>query len=217
MAPKTVSAFFDEYATGFDAIYGTRHTALNRFVNTHFRKSMRLRFEKSIAGCSPIEGRSVVDIGCGPGHYAIALARRGAAHVFGLDFAEGMLDVARRHAGQAGVADRCQWAFGDFLAYPFTRTYDYAIVMGFMDYIAEPVGVVRKVVSITTGRAFFSFPLAGGLLAWQRQWRYRRRCDLFLYTAEQVRGLFAEATDKPVTIEPIARDLFVTVHCGSAS
>jgi SAM-dependent methyltransferase len=214
MARKTVSAFFDEYATDFDAIYGTRHTAFHRFVNRHFRKSMRLRFEKTIAGCDPVDGCSVVDIGCGPGHYAIALARRGAAHVFGLDFAPGMLDVARRHAAQAGVGQRCEWAQGDFLSYPFARSYDYAIVMGFMDYIAEPLPVIRKVIAITSRRAFFSFPLAGGLLAWQRQLRYRKRCALFMYTADQVRELFAGASECPVTVEPIARDLFVTVQCG---
>ena len=209
---QRVSGFFDSYAADFDAIYGNRHTMVNRLVNKYLRKSMRVRFEKTIAGCDPIAGRSVVDIGCGPGHFSVELARRGASHVFGLDFAEAMLDVAREHAQAAGVADRCTWAKADFMAYNFTRTYDYAIVMGFMDYVSDPAAVVKKTVSITTRRAFFSLPRAGGFLAWQRQVRYKRRCELYLYTEPQVKKLFAGATDRRVTIEPIARDMFVTVH-----
>jgi 2-polyprenyl-3-methyl-5-hydroxy-6-metoxy-1,4-benzoquinol methylase len=211
---QTVSGFFDSYATDFDAIYGNRHTMINRFVNKHFRKSMRLRFEKTLAGCEPISGRSVVDIGCGPGHFSIELARRGAAHVFGLDFAEGMLEVAKKHADVAGVGDRCSWAFGDFTKHNFDRKYDYAIVMGFMDYIADPATVIQKVLSITTRRAFFSFPRAGGFLAWQRKKRYQKRCELYLYTPEQVRDLFKKVTDRKVDIEYIARDMFVTAHMG---
>src|SRR5688572_1501281 len=119
MAKSSVAEFFDSYAHDFDAIYGTRHTALNRLINKHFRKSMRLRYERAIAGCDPIEGRSVLDIGCGPGHFGIALASRGAGRVVGIDFAPQMLAVARQHAEQKGVADRCEWILGDFLGHRF--------------------------------------------------------------------------------------------------
>ena len=39
----------------------------------------------------------------------------------------------------------------------------------------------RKILSLTANTAFFSFPLNGGLLAWQRKLRYRRRCALYMY------------------------------------
>ncbi len=208
---RTVSDFFDSYATDFDAIYGTKHTFLNQLINKHLRKSMRLRFERTIAGCDPIEGRTVLDVGCGPGHYGITLARRGAAHVLGLDFAERMLEVAREHAERAGVDDKCEWALGDFLTYPLDRTYDYAIVMGFMDYIAEPAAVIERVLSASGRRAFFSFPVDGGFLAWQRKYRYRKRCELYMYTPGQVRKLFEGVTDRRLEVDPISRDLFVTV------
>jgi ubiquinone/menaquinone biosynthesis C-methylase UbiE len=209
MAKSTVAEFFDSYAHDFDAIYGTRHTALNRLVNKHFRKSMRLRYEKSIAGCDPIEGKSVIDIGCGPGHFSIALASRGAGRVVGIDFAEQMLAVARQHAQQKNIADRCQWINGDFLTHSFSETFDYSIVCGVMDYIADPRTMVDKVLSVTSRKAFFSFPVAGGPLAWQRKMRYKKRCDLFLYTQPQLEELF-NVKDFDVTIEPIARDYFVT-------
>ena len=217
MAQATVSEFFDSYAGDFDAIYGTKNTMLNRLLNRYFRASMRIRFEKVLTSCDPIQGKSVIDIGSGPGHFAISLARKGADHVLGVDFAESMNELASRHAEQAGVADRCRFDFGDFLEYEIPEQFDYAVVMGFMDYIADPSTVIRKVLSATRAKAMFSFPAAGGFLAWQRKLRYRKRCELYMYTAGQLEELFSQAGDRSVRIEPIARDFFVTVTINGSS
>ncbi len=217
MAQATVSEFFDSYAGDFDAIYGTKNTMLNRLLNRYLRASMRIRFEKVLASCDPIQGKSVIDIGSGPGHFAISLARKGADHVLGVDFAESMNELASRHAEQAGVADRCRFDFGDFLEYEIPEQFDYAVVMGFMDYIADPSTVIRKVLLATRAKAMFSFPAAGGFLAWQRKLRYRKRCELYMYTAAQLEELFSQAGDYSVRIEPIARDFFVTVTINSSS
>jgi len=209
---ETTARFFSSYAHDFDAIYGGRHTGWRGPVNRYLRASMRLRYEKTIAGCDPIEGRSVLDVGCGPGHYGIALARMGAARVFGLDFAPAMIDLARAHADRAGVGDRCRFELGDFLTYPLPEPFDYTIVMGFMDYIAEPRAVIDRVLEVTRSRAFFSFPVAGGLLAWQRRLRYKKRCELYLYTQDRVRSLFENIPGTRFSCERIARDFFVTLE-----
>lgn len=211
-ASQQTAEFFHSYAHDFDAIYGTKHTFVNKIVNQFFRESMRLRYEKTILGCDPIEGKTVLDIGCGPGHFAIALAKRGAAEVLGLDFAEGMLDVARRHAEAQGVGDRCQWEYGDFNAHPLRKSFDYCVVCGFMDYMEDPGAVVGKVLAHTNRRAFFSFPADGGFLAWQRKLRYKKRCPLYLYSHQKIQELFESVADKPFKIEPIARDFLVTVY-----
>lgn len=206
--------FFHHYAGDFDAIYSNRGGLLNGAINRIFRKSMRLRFEKSIQGCRPIEGKSVLDIGCGPGHYAITLAQRGARDVLGIDFAEGMLHLATAHARHVGVADRVEFRKADFFKFTAHRPFDYVILMGFMDYMPDPDKVVAKALSLARCRAFFSFPAQGGLLAWQRRKRYEKRCDLFLYTEDKIHQLFAGFTGIHIEIEPIARDFFVTVSAG---
>jgi 2-polyprenyl-3-methyl-5-hydroxy-6-metoxy-1,4-benzoquinol methylase len=213
-AGTTTAQFFDSYAHDFSAIYGNSHAYLTRLANALFRRSMRLRYQKTLAGCSPIAGRTVVDIGCGPGHYGVALAKAGAAAVRGIDFAPAMIQIARQHARQAAVDQRCTFEIGDCLTLPTTEKYDYAIVMGFMDYIADPRPLMEKVVSVTRGRAFFSFPKSGGPLAWQRMLRYRSRCPLYLYSQRQVHELCSSLAIRDYRVESIARDFFVTLSIG---
>jgi 2-polyprenyl-3-methyl-5-hydroxy-6-metoxy-1,4-benzoquinol methylase len=208
--------FFDRYAVDFNAIYGNSNRAFEGLINRLFRGSMLERYEKTLAGCRPIEELSVIDVGCGPGHYSIALACAGAKRVLGLDFAAGMLKIARDQAQAYGVAARCAFELGDFLKHPMPERFDYAVVMGFMDYVADPRAIVDRVLEVTRVRAFFSFPKAGGPLAWQRQWRYRNRCDLFLYREQQIRDLLAP-TGAAFSIEPIGRDFFVTLTAKDAA
>jgi 2-polyprenyl-3-methyl-5-hydroxy-6-metoxy-1,4-benzoquinol methylase len=211
MSLDRTQTFFHQYANDFDAIYGNQNGLVDSFVNRLFRQSMKLRFEKTIEGCSPVEGKSVLDVGCGPGHYAITLAQRGAGRVVGIDFAEGMLTLATEHAQKVGVGQRCNFRVADFYKYAPEELFDYVVVMGFMDYMPEPESVVAKVLSLTKSKAFLSFPVAGGLLAWQRKLRYQKRCDLYLYSLEQLQQLFTKFPEVTANIEPIKRDFFVTL------
>ncbi len=203
--------FFHGYAGDFNALYSTRNGLLSNLVNRTLRRSMRLRYLRTLEGCRPVAGRTVLDIGCGPGHYGIALARAGARQVVGIDFASGMIDLARRHARAAGVDACCNYLTGDFNQYTPEEPPDYVVVMGVMDYVAEPRPLVERVVSMARRKAFFSLPIAGGVLAWQRRLRYRSRCPLYLYTRPDVEALFARIDGATARVEPIARDFFVTV------
>jgi 2-polyprenyl-3-methyl-5-hydroxy-6-metoxy-1,4-benzoquinol methylase len=211
-AQRGTSTFFDSYAGAFSAIYGTSNTLPNRVINRFLRKSMRIRFEKTIEGCDPIEGKSVIDIGCGPGHYGVALAQRGAAHVFGIDFAPGMIDLANENARAAGVESVCEFAVEDFLNLSEEERFDYAILMGFMDYVEDPREILRKALAMIRNKVFASFPLEGGFLAWQRKIRYRNRCDLYLYRLNEIEGLVTGMGHSRVIVEKISRDAFLTVN-----
>ena len=210
MSGDRTQAFFHQYANDFDAIYSNRSGLINSIVNGLFRKSMKLRYLKSIEACQPIQGTTVLDVGCGPGHYAITLAQRGAAQVLGIDFAEGMLQVAAEHARAAGVGHCCEFRQADFLQFSAAEPFDYVILMGFMDYMPEPSPVIEKALSLARLKALFSFPVAGGPLAWQRKLRYRNRCELYMYTRDQLETMFSSFGGIHATIEPIARDFFVT-------
>lgn len=212
MSKRSTDVFFDSYANDFNAIYGTEDTLANRLVSKIFRRSMRLRYQKTIEGCLPAKGKTALDIGCGPGHYAVTLARLGISSVWGIDFAPAMIELAEKKATEAGIGDICRFTSADFLSYPFDRTFDYAIAMGFMDYMSDAESVIERVLSLTAFKAFFSFPAAEGILAWQRRRRYRHKCDLFLYRREEIPKLFKGMSCEKIKIEKLSRDYFVTVQ-----
>ena len=57
-------------------------------------------------------GHRVIDITCGPGLYAIELARRGC-YVTGIDINPAAIEHATELATQQGVSDRCTFICGD--------------------------------------------------------------------------------------------------------
>ncbi len=59
-----------------------------------------------------VQGRRVVDFGCGKGFQAVALAELGAEHVVGIDINRDHLDLARSHAAARGVSGKCRFLDG---------------------------------------------------------------------------------------------------------
>ena len=64
-------------------------------------------------------GDSVLDVGCGPGAVALAIARRSGAHVTGLDLVRGHVERARARAADEGLAERTTFIEADATAMPF--------------------------------------------------------------------------------------------------
>lgn len=203
--------FFERYAHDFDVIYGKKHNICNAWVNRYLRKSMRLRYERTLHACRPIEHKTVLDVGCGPGHYSLALAGMGARYVLGIDFAPAMIQLATRKAEAAQLNDKCEFKVADFMSLDETTRYNYSILMGFMDYMSDPLSAIGKAIRLTKDRALFSFPSSGGFLAWQRRLRYQKRCPLYLYSHKDLISLFDQIPGIRYTIAAIARDFFVTV------
>lgn len=58
-----------------------------------------------------LAGKTVLDLGGGPGHYTVAMARRGA-RVTWYDVSRGYMAIARAKAAQAGVAQGIEFSLG---------------------------------------------------------------------------------------------------------
>src|SRR5688572_7214605 len=78
--------YFDHHAAQFDSIYHEGQP-LQRALNRTFRRAIYERFAITFEQSEPIAGKSVLDIGCGSGRYAVEFAKRGAARVVGVDYA----------------------------------------------------------------------------------------------------------------------------------
>ena len=56
-----------------------------------------------------LEGKVVVDFGCGEGLEAVRIAQNGAARVIGVDIQDNFLASARANAAKAGVSRKCEF------------------------------------------------------------------------------------------------------------
>ena len=64
-------------------------------------------------GQSRLEGRTVLDLGCGTGDLALATLARGAARATGVDLGPGAIEEARALARERRVEDRSTFKMGD--------------------------------------------------------------------------------------------------------
>ncbi|MDD3051875.1 MAG: methyltransferase domain-containing protein [Candidatus Cloacimonetes bacterium] len=208
---KDTKQFFDEYADDFDALYGVPKNFFNQIINLIFRKSMKQRFNKTIKYAQPIINKTVLDIGCGPGYYAVALSHNGAEKVVGIDFSEEMINIAKQKARLANVSQKCEFIVSDITDFHSDTKFNYSILMGFMDYISKPGELISKVISLTEDKIFVSFPADGGILAAQRKIRYRSKCSLHLYKENDLIDIFSDFKPFNYKIEKISRDFFVTL------
>jgi 2-polyprenyl-3-methyl-5-hydroxy-6-metoxy-1,4-benzoquinol methylase len=210
MKNKTAD-FFDQYSEQFDAIYGQKNNLFRRTINRFFRQSIMQRYLKTLEQCQPLNNMTVLDVGCGPGHYGIALAKSGAKEVYGIDFAPNMIDIANQHAKADRVEDICHFEVADFFELNNQIQYDYVIIMGFMDYIKDAPALIAKATELSRHKIILSFPCDDGFLAWQRKLRYRFKCPLYLYNEPQLQNLFNKFPNWKTTIERIDRDYFVSM------
>jgi ubiquinone/menaquinone biosynthesis C-methylase UbiE len=107
----------------------------------------------------------IIDIGCGHGTHALALAER-RAEVIGLDFAVALLNRARQLAEELRVEVR--WIRGDMRRLPFrSGCADAAIVMdafGFFDTEAEHEAVLREAARVVTIGGRLAMKVVNGAL-----------------------------------------------------
>jgi SAM-dependent methyltransferase len=113
-----------------------------------------------------IAGRTVIDFGCGEGHEALELARRGA-RVYGLDLQEDLLERARRRATEAGLHERCRVGCA-----PDARA-ELIVARDSFEHITDPASVLERMYGLLQdgGRVLASFgptwfhPLGGHLFS----------------------------------------------------
>jgi ubiquinone/menaquinone biosynthesis C-methylase UbiE len=90
-------------------------------------------------------GGRVADIGCGHGASTIVLAQSYPdAHVTGFDYHQGSIDVARKRACEAGVADRVSFEVASAQDFPGDG-YDLVCIFDALHDMGDPVAAARNV------------------------------------------------------------------------
>ena len=106
-----------------------------------------------IARHASLEGASVLDVGCGGGILAEAMARRGA-QVTGIDLSEKALRVAELHLHETGLSVRYEKAAVEDVSGEF----DVVTCMELLEHVPEPASMVAACARLVRpgGRVFFS-------------------------------------------------------------
>jgi methylase of polypeptide subunit release factors len=97
-------------------------------------------------------GSTVVDVGTGSGILSIIAAKLGAGRVFGIDAADGTVEVATANAERHGVDDRIVFAQGDMFA-PLAADLEADVVIGDVSGIPD---------DIASASGWFPSGLSGG-------------------------------------------------------
>ena len=203
-----VARYFDTHAEDFDSIYEQEKPAVRSLRDRFSRGTVvdRLHFVEERA--KMWQPRSVLDVGCGGGRFSVALAKLGA-EVVGLDFAPEMLVIARKHAEEAGVAERCTFLAEDVFAWDPGRTFALTLGIGLLDYVDDPAAMMRRIADVTDGHVVVSFPRLVHPLVPLRAVRLRSAgCPVHFYTKAQVQRL-ADGALKRADVIPFKRDFLV--------
>ena len=126
----------------------------SEFKPLHQINPLRLDF---IDRHSPLDGKKALDVGCGGGILAEAMALRGA-EVTGIDMGEAPLEVARLHALESGVAVEYRQITAEALAAEQSAQWDIVCCLELLEHVPDPASVVTACAALVKpgGAVYFS-------------------------------------------------------------
>ena len=126
----------------------------SEFRPLHDINPLRLEW---INGHAPLNGRKVIDIGCGGGILTESMARKGA-DVTGIDLSDKALRVADLHSLESGVAVRYKLIAAEAMAAQEAGQFDIVTCMEMLEHVPDPASIVRAAAALVKpgGQLFFS-------------------------------------------------------------
>jgi len=143
--------YFEKLAPEYDRAFRLQGRGpLNAVVNRLFRGrtfARRMRLLEDVFERLHLEGKSVLDLGCGSGQVSLLAAAMGA-RVRGIDIAPGMLALAREAAERSGLSDRARFEEGDVSRDPLPEA-DLVLLVGVIEYYRDFGGLIRRAAAAT--------------------------------------------------------------------
>src|SRR5690606_29888733 len=111
----------------------------SEFRPLHEINPLRLEWINSRA---PLNGKTVLDVGCGGGILAESMAAKGAK-VTGIDLSEKALKVADLHSLESGIAVEYQLISAEQLAQETPERFDVVTCMEMLEHVPDPGAIVQ--------------------------------------------------------------------------
>jgi 2-polyprenyl-6-hydroxyphenyl methylase/3-demethylubiquinone-9 3-methyltransferase len=126
----------------------------SEFKPLHDINPLRLNYIDSIA---KLNGKRVVDVGCGGGILSESMAQRGA-EVTGIDLGEKALKVAQLHKLESGAKVDYRLVSVEALAAEQPASFDVVTCMEMLEHVPDPEAIVAACARLVKpgGRVFFS-------------------------------------------------------------
>jgi len=126
----------------------------SEFRPLHEINPLRLDWIESIA---PLNGKRVLDVGCGGGILSEGMALRGA-EVTGIDLGEKALSVARLHLHESGLAVDYQLKSAEAKAEESPAAFDVVTCLEMLEHVPDPASIVASCAKLVKpgGHVFFS-------------------------------------------------------------
>jgi len=131
----------------------------SEFKPLHLINPLRLDWIEQLLGAGGVHGRQILDVGCGGGILAEAMARRGATAVLGIDLASKPLKVAQLHALEAGIENiEYRELSVEALVASQPAGFDVVTCMEMLEHVPDPASVVHACAALVKpgGQLFFS-------------------------------------------------------------
>lgn len=123
----------------FEAQANTWWDRKGEFKPLHEINPVRLAYIRDRCNLS---GKQVLDVGCGGGLLAEAMAAQGA-RVTGIDMVKGALAVAQEHSFQTGYVINYQWSTAENWARSHQAQYDIVTCMELIEHVPRPAELIR--------------------------------------------------------------------------
>ena len=124
------------------------------FKALHQVNPLRLDFIQRYAD---LQGKRLVDVGCGGGILTEGLAKAGA-DALGVDLSEDLIDIADLHGLETGVTAHYQKISAEALAAEQPASFDHVTCMEMLEHVPDPASIIQACATLVKpgGMVFFS-------------------------------------------------------------
>lgn len=131
-------------------------------------------------------GDHVLEVGPGTGRYTVEFARK-VKHLTAVEHSAHMIDQLHGRLQRECIGN-CEIIHNDFMQAELAPQFDVVVIIGVMDYVADPAGFLQKGAALARREFLFTTPYCGVLAHLHRLGNNLKGIAVNTFNEEQIRG-----------------------------